>query len=71
MATHAELAAQLLREAAQFYRVIARDNADLADEMTDNAAVYEQIALLVETDPVGEVDDKGGNGTAASADFRD
>lgn len=55
MATHASLAAHLLRDAALFYLAIARDNADIHDDMVENAAVYERVACLIEADPTGEV----------------
>ena len=55
MSTHAELAARLLRDAAEFFSHLAKDNPDLAEAMTENAGIYEQVAHLVETDPTGEM----------------
>lgn len=55
MPTHSELAAQLLRDAAQFFRTIGEQNEPLKDQMADNAQVFEQVAELVERDPSGEV----------------
>ena len=55
MATHAELAARLLRDAAQFFRTIGEQNEPLQDQMTENASVFEQVAGLVEADPTGEL----------------
>lgn len=55
MATHAQLAARLLRDAAEFFGHLAKDNPDLADAMTENADIYNQVADLVETDPQGEM----------------
>jgi len=57
MATHAELAARLLRDAAQFFRTLGEQNPPLADQMADNANVFEQIAGLVERDPTGKIED--------------
>ncbi|MBI4031011.1 MAG: hypothetical protein HY370_04990 [Proteobacteria bacterium] len=57
MATHAELAARLLRDAAQFFRTLGEQNPPLADQMADNANVFEQIAGLVEQDPTGKIED--------------
>ena len=55
MVTHAKLAAQMLREAAIFFRSVADDNPSLAEEMMENASVYEEVAALVESDPLGEI----------------
>ncbi len=52
MLTHAQLAARLLRDAAEFFRHLARENPDLNDSMTDNAGIYEQVADLVESSPL-------------------
>jgi len=56
MATHAELAARLLRDAAGFFRNVGAQNEELREQMNDNADVYEQIADRVEADPLGELD---------------
>lgn len=56
MATHSEIAAKLLRDAATFFKSVGEQNAPLEQEMTENAAVYEQIAQLIESDPTGEID---------------
>lgn len=55
MPTHAELAAQLLRDAAGFFRALSEQNAELKDQMIENADVFEQVAQLVEKDPHGEI----------------
>ncbi len=57
MATHAELAARLLRDAAHFFRTIGSQNEPLNAQMTENADVFEQVANLVETDPTGKIGD--------------
>ncbi len=56
MTTNAELAARLLRDAAQFFRTIGGQNAPLKDQMTENADVFDQVADLVEADPTGEIE---------------
>jgi hypothetical protein len=56
MATHAQLSARLLRDAAKFFRNVAAQNEPLREQMDDNATVYEQVADLVERDPLGEID---------------
>ena len=50
MATNAQLAAKLLRDAS-----VGEQNPPLQQQMTDNAQVYEQVADLVESDPNGEL----------------
>lgn len=53
IATHAELAARLLRDASEFFDRLAVDNPDMAEAMQENAAIYAQVADLVEKDPLG------------------
>ncbi|HPQ50305.1 MAG: hypothetical protein KDJ26_03730 [Alphaproteobacteria bacterium] len=55
MPTHSQLAAQLLRDAATFFRTIAEQNEPLKPQMTENAAVFDEVATLVEADPMGEI----------------
>lgn len=57
MPSHAQLAARLLRDAASFFRTIGEQNAPLLEQMTENAAVFEQVAGLVEADPTGQIED--------------
>lgn len=63
MATHVQLAAKLLRDAATFFRNVGIQNEALQEQMDDNANVFEQVADLVEKDPMGQLDMTG-----ASAD---
>lgn len=56
MATYAHLAAKLLRDAATFFRNVGAQNQPLKEQMDDNASVYEQVADLVEKDPMGMLD---------------
>lgn len=56
MATYAQLGAKLLRDAATFFRNVGAQNEPLAEQMNDNAAVYEQVAELLEQDPNGVLD---------------
>lgn len=60
MATYAQISAKLLRDAATFFRNVGMQNLPLKEQMDDNASVYEQVADLVEKDPLGvlDVDDK-------------
>ena len=55
MATNAELAAKLLRDASGFFRNVGEQNPPIKEQMEDNAQVYDQVASMVETDPTGEL----------------
>ncbi len=55
MTTHAELAARLLRDASAFFKTIGEQNPPLAEQMQENARVFEQVAALVETNPNGQL----------------
>lgn len=55
MPTHAELAARLLRDAAIFFRTVSEQNPALKDAMDENAQVFEDVAQMVETDPLGQL----------------
>ncbi len=55
MPTHNQLAAQLLRDSANFFRTLGEQNPPLKDQMAENAAVFEEVAMLVENDPLGEI----------------
>lgn len=62
MPTHSQLAAQLLRDAAAFFHTIGEQNEPLRDQMTENAAVFTEVAMLVETDPLGEIEPQHSEG---------
>ena len=57
MPTHAQIAAQLLRDAAMMMRTIGEQNTALKAQIDDNAALFEQVADLVEKDPTGSIPD--------------
>jgi len=57
MTTHAQIAARLLRDAASFFRTLAEQNPPLHDAMTENASIFEDVAALVEHDPLGRAGD--------------
>ena len=63
MPTHAQLAAQLLRDAAAFFDTIGQQNEPLRAQMMENAAVFTEVAMLVETDPNGEIQGNFVNGS--------
>ena len=54
MATNAEIAARLLRDAAGFFRTVGEQNAPLKEHMDKNAQAFEVMADRVEADPLGE-----------------
>jgi len=56
MATNAEIAAKLLRDAATFFRHVAEQNAPIREQMNSNAKAYEVVAELVEGDPTASFD---------------
>lgn len=55
MATHVELAVNLLRNAAVFFRDIGAQNTDLKEQMDVNARTYDAVAEMLEQDPGGEM----------------
>lgn len=54
MATNAEIAARLLRDAAGFFRSVGEQNPPLKENMDHNAQAFEVMAARVEEDPTGE-----------------
>ncbi len=68
MATHAQIAARLLRDAATFFRNVAMQNEPLREQLNDTAAVYDQVADLVESDPGGVVALEGEAPTVAGTE---
>jgi len=56
MATHAQVAGRLLRDAATFFRNVAAQNEHLREQLNDNAKVYDEVAKLIEASPMGEID---------------
>lgn len=55
MTTTAELAASLLRNAANFFRGVGSQNPTIKEQMDTNAKTYETVAEYLEKDPKGEV----------------
>lgn len=55
MATHAQIAANLLRNAATFFRDIGGQNEELREQMQVNARTYDAVADMVEKDPNAEM----------------
>jgi len=55
MAKHSDIAVNLLRNAATFFRDLGAQNPDLAEQMESNAQTYDAVADLMEQDPHGEM----------------
>lgn len=56
MPTYAEVSAKLLVDSAAFFRTLAEQNEPLKQQMTENADVFEQMAVLLNQAPEGELD---------------
>lgn len=54
--SHAQMAAQLLTDAANFFRKLAAQNEHIKEQMEENANVYDQMAMLVRNNPRGILD---------------
>lgn len=54
MATNAELAAKLLRNAGEFFRNIGANTPQIQEQMEQNARTYDIVANWLEEDPTGE-----------------
>ena len=54
--SNAELTSRLLKDAAGFFRTLADQNEAIADQMNENANVYDQIGDMVKEDPLGILD---------------
>ncbi|MCK5283990.1 MAG: hypothetical protein KAJ86_00225 [Alphaproteobacteria bacterium] len=53
---HSELAGQLLKDAADFFKTLGEQNEPIKEQMDENAKIYEQISSLVMQDPLGILD---------------
>lgn len=54
--THANMAGQLLKDAANFFRSLAAQNEHIKEQMEENAVIYDQIGNQVSADPLGILD---------------
>lgn len=64
MATNAEIAARLLRHAAEFFTMVGEQNPELQEQMTEEAKIFSAVAQVVEEDPTGS--SFGGSGVEES-----
>ena len=54
--THAEVASNLLKEAAAFFINLGNENEQIAAQMNENARVFTQMADLLDHSPAGTID---------------
>lgn len=52
---NAQLAAKMLRDASMFFRQVGEQNEPVRPQMEQNAAAFEQVAQMVESDPMADV----------------
>lgn len=62
MPTNVQLAAELLRNAATFFRDVGEQNDALQQQMKVKAQTFDLAANLVEKDPLGEMPDPASGG---------
>jgi len=62
MATIADVSADMLRAAANFFRAVGQENEALTEQMSQNAKAYEEVADLLQQDPAMEVNVPDENG---------
>lgn len=56
--TYSEIAAQALREAAHFYRVVGEQNPHVDDNLQEAAEAFEAIARQLDLDPQATLPDE-------------
>lgn len=56
MTTIADVGADMLRAAANFFRAVGEENPALVDQMAQNAAAYENVATMLQDDPSREIE---------------
>ena len=56
MTSNAQLAARLLREAAEIYRTLGANDSEAQQQMNDFGTLYDRVADMVELDPEGVVE---------------
>ena len=58
MTTIANVGADMLRAAANFFRAVGQDSPALAEQMNENAIAYDNVAEMLEIDPLKEIIDE-------------
>lgn len=56
MNTYAEMSAELLIEAANFFSKLAQKNTSIQKQMAENVATFRQMAELIKTHPEGRIE---------------
>lgn len=51
MTTVAQVGADMLRAAANFFRAVGQENPSMSEQMNENAAAYDNVAALLQQDP--------------------
>ncbi|MBB3064949.1 MULTISPECIES: hypothetical protein [Limibacillus] len=67
MATNAEIAARLLRHAAEFFNSVGEQNPGLQEQLGEEARIFAAVADVVEQDPTGSSFGASGGGEADEA----
>lgn len=57
MPTYAEITADLLKDAAVFFRTLAEQNVEVRKQMSENAAIYDRMAGMLLAQPTGRSPD--------------
>lgn len=57
MTTIADVGADMLRAAANFFRAVGQENPALSDQMNQNAAAYDNVASMLQQDPSMAIDE--------------
>ena len=65
MATYAQLGAKLLGDAATFFRNVAAQNEPIRDTLTENAAIYDRVADMLEANPLCRIGEEPATGGAS------
>lgn len=57
MTTYADLTANMLNEAANFFERLADTNSEIKAQMDTNVTVFRQMAEVLQKDPEGYIDE--------------
>lgn len=57
MTTIADVGADMLRAAANFFRAVAEDSPALAEQMAENATAYDNVADMLQQDPLRSIEE--------------
>ncbi|MGB4056669.1 MAG: hypothetical protein WBK77_01130 [Alphaproteobacteria bacterium] len=71
MPTYAEITADLLKDAAAFFKTLAEQNEAIRTDMKSNAAIYERMADTITNTPTGKAPNGDSFGVLAARLLRD